>query len=510
MNKNFFATTPIYYPDGLPGIQTAYSAVLADCMSRYHRLLRENVLMLTGTDEHGVNIQKAAEAHHRIPQDFVDQTSENFRLTFRKLRIREDSFVRTSSEEHIRVVEDVFRTLEKSDHLYKGQYKGNYCISCESFWPDSLISRGRCPKPRCMGQVEKVREEGYFFRLSDFTDPLREQIRNNPEFVWPDRHRNTLLETIGDGIKDLCITRRGLIWGIPVPDDPEFTIYVWFDALLGYLTGAGYGNDDFTHLWPPTVQVIREDILTFHGIIWPAICMALRIPTPRKLLVHGNILINGKYCPSHQRGPLNLSEILDIYGADALRYFFLRQSPTGNDLDVNLPSLEKRLKRDLANDLGNLFQRSISMIEKYYNCHVPDPSRHSAPERNLERIFRQVKNEYKKSMDSMKIREALISLWDLVDGLNRYIQNNQPWKEENPSRLATVIYNVADYLRIISLMLRPTLPGTAKKMWRALGFSSDMDTLWFDSVSPGRFPKGQKVHPIKPLFPKVEISENHD
>jgi methionyl-tRNA synthetase len=507
LNKEYYITTPIYYPDVIPGLQALYSAIAADCAARYRRMTGKEVFFVTGTDEHGSGVQKIAALQKKIPQDLVNSMAANFKVIFRKLQISHNRFVRTSDEDHIRVVEKVFNDLSGKGHIYRGEYRGWYCLSCESFWPDTLTRSGRCPKPRCGSNLEAVQEEGYFFRLSAFAAPVLEHLQNNPDFIRPEHHRAKVINTLREGLQDLCITRKGLIWGIPAPPDPGFTIYVWLDALLAYVSAAGYGTENFLKVWPADLHLIREDILAFHAIIWTALCLALEIPLPRALHVHGSLMAEGKVLSPSQRDPVNPVEIIDLYGPDAFRYYLLREAPLGQDLEFSVNSLVNRHKGSLANGLGNLFHRSITMLEKYRGGIVPEPSEKSSAERNLERVFRQVKNEYKKSMDTLDFREAIQSLWDLVDGLNRFIQETKAWelhRDGLEKRLDTVLYTLADYLRILTLLISPFMPRAAIKMWRSLGFK---DSLWkkkFDLANPERMTPGQVIRKIKPLFPRSD------
>jgi methionyl-tRNA synthetase len=510
LKKQFYITTPIYYPDDIPGIQTAYSAIAADCQARFHRQTGQDVLFITGSDEHGQKIQAAAKARRLTPQNFVDQTVKDFKIVWKKLAISYDGFIRTSDDGHIRVVEDVFNKLLKSKHIYLGEYSGWYCHGCETFWPENLIKKGRCPKPDCHHTVEKLEEKSYFFRLSEFSDQILEHIKRNPKFILPAGEKSNIVKQLKDGLQDLCVTRRELIWGIPAPPDPSYTIYVWIDALLAYLSAAGYGAMDFKNNWPADLHIIRQDILPFHAIIWPAFCFALKIPPPNSILALGQTKIGGKELTGSQKGPINLVELIDEYGADVLRYYFLREIPIGADLEFSVPSMVKRMNNDLANGLGNLFSRSISMIEKYCGGVVPPPSPATSLERNLERVTGQVKNEYKRANEKMDTRTALQSLWDLVDNLNRYIDETSPWelhKRGYSDRLNTTLYYLADHLSMLAVLLSPFIPKTSALMWKSLGLPQSPQEMKFDRVNSGHFPPGQKVHLSKPLFPRIEFTE---
>lgn len=511
MNKQFYLTTPIYYPDDVPGLQTAYSAVATDCLARFQRQVRQDVFFVTGSDEHGQKVQAAAKARRLTPQEFVNQMVQNFKVVWKKLAISYDEFVRTSDDGHVRVVEDVFNRLLKSNDIYLGKYSGWYCHGCETFWPENLIENGRCPKPDCKQTVEELKEESYFFRLSRYSDKILDNIKKNPRFILPAREKNRIIKQLKSGLQDLCVTRRGLIWGIPAPPDPSFTIYVWIDALIAYLSAAGYATGEFKKNWPADLHVVRQDILSFHAIIWPAFCFALKMPPPVSILALGKIKIGGKELTGSQKGRINLVELIDEYGSDVLRYYFLREVPIGADLEFSIPSMLKRLNNDLANGLGNLFSRSTSMIEKFCGGQVPAPGQETSLERNLERVFRQVKNEYKRAIEKMDTKTALQFIMDLIDSLNRYIDETSPWELHKASdweRLNTVLYYLADHLSILAVLLSPFIPRTSASMWKALGLPQSPQEMKFDRVNPGSFPPGRKLQPSKPLFPRVEFTED--
>ena len=505
-NKKFFVTTPIYYPTDTPHLAAAYSTIAGDCSARYERMMGENVYFTTGSDEHGQKVFEAAKAHRKTPLEFVDGVVENTLTVWKKLQISYNDFIRTTDEDHIFVVEEVFRKLLEKDEIYKGKYEGWYCVSCETFVPEVLTDSHRCPRPECRRPLERLEEEGYFFRLSKYRDKLLDFIEKNPEFIHPRDVRNIIVERIKDGLTDLCITRKGPIWGIPAPTDPDFIIYVWFDALINYLSISGFGQEDFKEYWPADIQIAGRDMMTFHTIILPAICFALDIEPPKRIYVQGWVLSKSKRITRSSAGSINLVELIDTYGPDALRFFLLSEVPTGKALEFSVNRLIFKLNNYLANDLGNLFHRSVSMVTKYCDGKIPKPHRKGSHERNLARIFKEVKNEYKKSMDSLQFREALVSLWDLVGSLNRYLGSTSPWtayKKGEIEKVETSLYTVMDYLRIITVMLIPFTPRASIKMWRRLGFK---DVLWekkFDSVNIGQLPVGQEVKEQSPLFPKV-------
>jgi methionyl-tRNA synthetase len=469
----------------------------------------DRVCFITGSDEHGQKVQNEAKSRRKTPIEFADRMVGGFQNACKKLQISYDTFLRTTQDDHVRVVETVFEKLKEKGDIYLGEYEGWYCITCESFWPNSMIENRRCPRSECKQTVEQLHERGYFFKISNYQKQLLDHIEKNPDFIQPKSDRNEIISFIKNGLQDLCITRKGQVWGIPAPSDPDFTIYVWFDALLSYLSAAGYGEEHFNDCWAPDFMVIGKDMQKFHGIVLSAICLALEIPLPRTIFVQGWVISGGKRVSRSASGSVNVVEMVDEFGPDALRYYLLRDVPPGASFDFSTMKLAGRLNRELANDLGNLFSRSIAMVIKYCDGKIPEPGTKGAGERNLERIFKEVKNEYRKSMDKMETREALESLWDLVDGLNKYIVDNTPWEQYrngNFDRLNTSLYSIMDYLRIVTLMCMPFMPRAAIKMWRKLGFR---DALWikkFDGINPDLMPPGQEVKTQSPLFPKVELS----
>lgn len=510
MKSYFYITTPIFYPTGIPSLQSAYATVTADCCARYKRLMGSKVYFVTGSDEHGQKVQRAAKSHRMTPQAFVDRVVGDFKTVWKKLQISYDEFVRTSSENHIAVVEKVFNRLVESDDIYLGEYSGWYCISCESFWLSSLVEDNCCPNPECHGSVEEIREKSYFFRLSKYAHKIMEHVEKNPGFIEPGAQREEIIQVLRKGLQDLCVTRKGVIWGIPVPPDPDFTIYVWVDALISYISAAGFGGEKFNQIWPANIHVIRKGILVFHSIILPAFCIALGIPLPETIFAHGYFNESDREKMQHRPGIANLVEIVDEFGPDAIRYYFLRETSFGQDMEFSYSNLLRRMNSDLANNLGNLFRRSVTMIGKYAQNSIPPAGQKTSLERNLARIFREVKREYKKSMDRMNFRQSLKALWDLVDELNRYIEATSPWnlhRRKETDRLNTILYTLADYMRILAILLSPFMPKASMEMWKQLGFTESIWKQKFDSTNTDLFPVNQQVRISKYIFPRYEPAE---
>ena len=395
MKKAYYITTPIYYPTDVPRIKNAYSTTVSDAYARFNRLIREKVLFTTGSDEHGLKVQNCSQRYHLTPQQFVDKKVEDFKTVWKKLYISYDKFIRTTSEEHILTVEDVFKKLYGQGDIYKGNYKGWYCPYCESFWPEAVINNGKCPEAECDGSVEEVKEENYFFRLSKYQSEIVKYIKENPSYILPEKRKIETLEILSKPLKDICITRKGLIWGIPVPIDPNFTIYVWFDALISYISGAEYGREGFSNIWPCNIHFIRGEILAYHSIIWTALCLALKISPPKQIFVFGHIG-EGKRKGYQVPAMTNLVEVIDKYGSNAVRYYFLRETNPGGNLPFSEEKLIDRYNNELVYGVGNLYYRVISMIYKYTQGTIPRANKESSLEKKIYREFKQVKNEYKK------------------------------------------------------------------------------------------------------------------
>lgn len=509
MAKKFYITTPIYYPSDVPHIGTAYATISCDVLARYRRMLDEGAWFLTGSDEHGQKIEQAAAAHQKTPHEYVDYIVEIFKNIWKKLNISNDDFIRTTEERHTKVVEKVFlKLLEKGD-IYKGYYEGWYCISCETFWLESQLVEKKCANPECRKPVEWVKEESYFFRLSKYADALLDYIGKNPDFIQPLSRKNETISFINSGLQDLCISRRGLKWGVPIPGDDQYSIYVWLDALTNYISAAGYLSDDekFKSLWPADIHMVGKDIIRFHCIIWPAVLMALELPLPKTIFAHGWIVIGGEKISKSKGGYKNLLELIDIYGADQIRFFFFREATFGLDMEFSEEALIRRINTDLANDLGNLINRTIPMVERYCNGEVPHPSKSGDLEIDLQKTAENAVLEYKEALDNIEFRKALSSLWNLVDRLNKYIDESAPWalaKAKDTEKLNTVLYSICEGIRLVSILIYPFIPASAEKMWIQLGLPGNLEEQKWQSLAWGKFPAGIKVKKGEPIFPRVE------
>lgn len=507
MRKKFYVTTPIYYVNDVPHLGHAYTTVAADALARYKRLKGYEVLFLTGTDEHGNKIAQTAKEKNITPAQLVDKMVIRFQNLWKKLDISYDDFIRTTEPRHTKVVSKIFKRLYEQNDIYKGTYKGWYCIPCESFWLESQLKEGGlCPE--CDREVEKVEEESYFFRLSRYTQPLLEYFKDHPQFVLPSSRKNEAVQFIKKGLKDTCVTRLRLDWGIPFPVEKNYSIYVWIEALINYISALGYGLDEgkFSSFWPANVHLIGKDILRFHAVIWPALLMALGIELPRLVFAHGWWKIKGERMSKSKGIVISPEEIAKEHGVDRLRYFLLREAPFGEDANFSFPLFIKRVNSDLANDLGNLLNRTIPLVVRYCQEKVPHPSE----EKNvLKEKIQEVLLRVEKAMNILSFSEALSGIWEIVKLANLYIDRRAPWRlakeEDKQKELHTVLYNLLETLRILALLLFPFMPTSAQKIWTQLGIEENIENRSLDkSAVWGQLKPGIKVKQEPPLFPRIK------
>ncbi|MGC9002690.1 MAG: methionine--tRNA ligase [Dictyoglomus sp.] len=512
VRNKFYITTPIYYSNSEPHIGTVYTTIVADTFARFYRLKDYDVFFLTGLDEHGQKLARTAQERGYTPQEYVDLMAQKFIETWEKIGITNDDFIRTTEKRHEEVVQKVFQNLYDKGYLYKGSYAGWYCTPCETFWQKEELHDGNCPA--CGRPVEWLEEETYYFKLSAFAEPLLKYIEEHPEFVYPETRRNEVISFIKSGLKDISATRTTVKWGIPVPFDPKHTVYVWFDALVNYISALGYLTDDdskFKRYWPADVHLIGKDILRFHAIIWPAILMALNIPLPKTVLAHGFWTIKGGKISKSKGNRVDPHELINLYGVDALRYFLLREVPLGLDGEYSDEAFHRRYHSDLANDLGNLLNRVLTVAEKYTEGKVPEPKEFQEEDKFLLQKGDDMANKVEEAMANFNPANALTYIWEVVQEANRYIDQQAPWNlasSGNKDRLNTVIYTLLEALRKISIMLYAFMPNIAEEIQRQLGYK-DVQFAW-DLIKDVKIPVGQKLNKGKILFPRVERKEEKE
>ncbi|WP_214629937.1 methionine--tRNA ligase [Paenibacillus agaridevorans] len=510
-NKTFYLTTPIYYPSDKLHIGHAYTTVAGDAMARYKRLRGYDVWYLTGTDEHGQKIERKAKEKDQTPQQFVDNIVVGIKELWSKLEISNDDFIRTTEDRHKTVVERIFRQLLEQDDIYKGTYEGWYCTPCESFFLERQLEGGNCPD--CGRPVELVKEESYFFRMSKYADRLLRHYEENPSFIQPESRKNEMINNfIKPGLEDLAVSRTTFDWGIKVPGDPKHVIYVWIDALSNYITALGYGeenSDSFERFWPADVHLVGKEIVRFHTIYWPIMLMALDLPLPKQVFAHGWLLTKEGKMSKSKGTVVDPVVLIDRYGLDALRYYLLREVPFGADGAFTPENFVERINFDLANDLGNLLNRTIAMIDKYFDGSVPNFAGIVTPfDETLQQFAANTISQVEEAMERMEFSVALTSLWQFVSRTNKYIDETQPWTlakdESKRGELASAMYHLAESLRLVSIMLQPFLTHAPVEMWKQLGLSPGELTDWEGMKKFGLTPGGTRVAKGDPLFPRLE------
>ena len=506
--ETFYISTPIYYPSDKLHIGHAYCTTIADSMARYKRLTDVDVLFVTGSDEHGQKIQRKAAEQNITPKEYVDKIVAGFQALWEKLNISNDEFIRTTEKRHYNVVQEIFKKIYDKGDIYKSTYEGLYCTPCETFWIERQLVDGKCPD--CGRPVETVQEESYFFRMSKYQDRLLQFIEDNPDFIQPVSRKNEMINFIKGGLEDLCISRTTFDWGIPVPIDNKHVIYVWFDALSNYLTAAGYLSDTekFNKFWPADIHLVGKEIVRFHTIIWPIILMALELELPKKVYGHGWLVVDGDKMSKSKGNVIDPVALIDEFGADSIRYFLLREINLGLDGNFSREALIQRINTDLANDLGNLLHRTLSMVNKFNGGLVKNTKVLEDVDTELIALAQNTVKQYQDSMDKMEISVANRTVWNLISRSNKYIDLTGPWAlakdESKQERLQTVMYNLIESLRIISVLIAPFMPNTAPKIWKQLGLGEFSKVKFKDIKEWGTVMTETKVEQPEQIFPRIE------
>src|SRR5271157_855529 len=516
MSKKFYITTPIYYVNARPHIGHAYTTIACDTIARRQRMLGTDTYFLTGTDEHGQKIERAAQAAGRTPQQLTDEVSAEFRTLWDRMGITYNDFIRTTSDRHKRGVQELFRRIRDNGFIYKGHYTGQYCVFDE-LYVDAVGPGAPCPE--CGRPTETVHEENYFFKLSAMEERLLKYYAEHPDFVRPETRRNEVVAFVRSGLRDLSVSRTSFKWGIPVPNDPQHVIYVWLDALANYMTAIGFGSDNpkdqekLQRYWPADVHMIGKEIVRFHCVYWPAFLLAADLPLPNSIIAHGWVLFEESKM-SKSRGNIVRSEtILDTLGGDALRYFLLREIVFGQDGSFSFDALVQRFNADLANGLGNLSSRTLSMITRYFEGEVPYPSlsERTPADEAIGHLAEQTIADFHVQFDQFQFSRALETAWSLVAAVNKYIVENEPWAvaerddQDSRARLATILYTSAEALRVVTALAHPIIPDATAHIWTQLGLG-EIGQLDLRTLAWGQLPLGTKLGPVEPVFPRADKS----
>ncbi len=508
----YYITTPIYYPSGKLHIGHSYTTVAADTMARYKRLQGYDVMFLTGTDEHGQKIQRVAEQEGVTPKEYVDRIVDGIKSLWSLMKITNDKFIRTTDQEHVKAVQKIFKKLYDQGDIYKSEYEGWYCTPCESFWTETQLVDGKCPD--CGREVELTKEESYFFRLSKYQDRLIRHLDENPEFIQPVSRKNEMINNfIKPGLEDLCVSRTSFKWGIPVTFDEKHVVYVWIDALSNYITALGYLSDDdadFRRFWPADVHLVGKEIVRFHTIIWPAMLMALNLPLPKQVYGHGWLVLEGGKMSKSKGNVIDPVILIEKYGLDAIRYFLLREVPFGSDGVFSNEALIQRINSDLANDLGNLISRTVAMIQKYFSGKLPEEKLAGDHDDDLISVVTSTPRKVEELLDQLQFSTALSEIWKAVSRTNKYIDETMPWilakDEDKKPRLAQVLYNLVESIRIISILIQPFMPETPHKIWEQTGICENCRS-WENAFEWGKYSGERPVSPGGVIFPRIDIEK---
>ena len=512
-SKTFYITTPIYYVNARPHIGHTYTTIVCDALARRHRLLGDDTFFLTGTDEHGQKIERSANAAGKTPQQFTDEVTAEFKSLWDRMGLTYDKFIRTTSAEHKRGVQKMFTVLQERGYIYKGSYSGQYCVF------DELYVEGGpgTPCPDCGRITETVQEENYFFKLSAMEEPLLKYYAEHPDFIRPETRRNEVISFVRSGLRDLSISRTTFKWGIPVPNDPGHVIYVWLDALCNYITALGYGSEDtslFDRFWPADVHMIGKEIVRFHCVYWPAFLMAAGLPLPKSIVAHGWLLFEESKMSKSRGNIVRSQTILDTLGADALRYFLMREIVFGSDGSFSFDALVQRFNSDLANGLGNLASRTLSMITRYFKGEVPYPSAaatRTKADEAIAKLAAETITEFHRQWEDFQFSRALETAWAFGSAVDKYIGETQPWAvaeksdDESRSRLGTILYTAAEALRIVTALVYAVIPESAAKIWTQMGLGNIAETK-LDNLAWGQLHVGTRLGKVEAVFPRVDKS----
>ncbi len=508
MSKNYYITTPIYYINDVPHIGHAYTTIAADIMARYKRLCGYNVFFLTGTDEHGQKVEKAAELQGITPRELADKMVHRFTDLWKVLNISNTGFIRTTEERHRKVVQHMFSKAYEKGDIYLGDYEDWYCVPCEAYFTELQLVDGKCPD--CGRLPERLKEESFFFKLSSYGDRLLKLYEERRDFVLPEMRYNEVVSFVKGGLRDLSVSRTSFHWGIPVPDRPDHVVYVWFDALSNYITGVGFLEDPeaFKTFWPADCHLIGKDILRFHAVYWPSFLMSLGIEPPKRVFAHGWWTIEGQKMSKSLGNVVDPQEVVKAYGVDEFRFFLFREVPFGLDGDFSKTALIHRINSDLANDFGNLASRSVTMIGKFLKGRIEEPEKKGGMDEYVEENVKRLVAEYEKEMEVLSFHKALQAVFEINSILNKYIDTEAPWKlaKEGDVRIKTVLFNIWNSLRITAVLLHPFMPSKSKAIWAAIGMRTPLEGVAFREEKEFYLPSDlAPIDKISPIFPRIEV-----